>query len=118
MLNKFSRHFPTLTRQQLILKRESSAVINAKPFKDIPGPPGNGLPVIGHMNLVTKKPHGIGKSWLNIEILIKKYLENDDKLLRISSGTLFPGTEGRYVILLDPSDVEHVHRNEGKYPNR
>ena len=83
-----------------------------------PGLPGKGLPYIGHMHLVTKKPHGVGKSWLNLELLIQKYLKGEDKLFRMNSGMFNPEGDGRFVILLDPNDVEKAHKNEGKYPSR
>ena len=83
-----------------------------------PGLPGKGLPYIGHMHLVTKKPHGVGKSWLNLELLIQKYLKGEDKLFRMNSGMFNPEGDGRFVILLDPNDVEKAHKHEGKYPSR
>ena len=61
---------------------------NVKPYHEIPGPPGKGLPFIGHYNLLSKKPHGLEKAWLNMEILQQKYLKDHDKLMRLNFGIL------------------------------
>ena len=36
----------------------TSTAKDVQPFESIPGPPGNGLPFIGHTNLFGKKPAG------------------------------------------------------------
>ena len=46
--NKIIRNCATVTRRAL----------DVKPFESIPGPPGSGLPFIGHTNLFGKKPAG------------------------------------------------------------
>ena len=100
-----------------IYRNCSTVVQEVQPYENIPGPPGNGLPFIGHMNLYVKKPAGIGKSWENLKDIIDTYLSKDDKLFKL----YMPGfntDNGKFVLLLDPKDVEHIHRNEGKYPNR
>ena len=115
----YSRNILNVVKKHPNLKNNStSAVANVKPYHEIPGPPGKGLPFIGHMNLVSKKPHGLEKVWLNMEILQQKYLKDHDKLMRLNFGILNPDGDGRYVLLYDPTDVEKVHRNEGKYPKR
>ena len=91
---------------------------NAQPFENIPGPPGNGLPFIGHMNLYMKKPAGLGKSWENLRNIKEKHLKHDEKLLRLNLPPFNPGNGGRVLVLLDPNDVGHILRHEGKYPNR
>ena len=47
--NKIIRYCATVT---------STALLDVQPFESIPGPPGNGLPFIGHSNLFGKKPAG------------------------------------------------------------
>lgn len=120
MIIKYSRNILNVVKRHPNLKNNSSssAVTNVKPYHEIPGPPGKGLPFIGHMNLTSKKPHGLGKFWLNMEILQQKYLKDHDKLMRLNLGKVNPDGDGRYVLLYDPTDVEKVHRNEGKYPTR
>ena len=86
------------------------------PFDSIPGPPGKGLPFIGHVNLYIKKPHGLKKSWKNLKEIRKQYLKEDDKLLRLHLPPFCPS--GNVVLLLDPADVEDMYRHEGKYPYR
>jgi hypothetical protein len=46
--NKIIRNCATVT----------SRALDVKPFESIPGPPGNGLPFIGHTNIFGKKPAG------------------------------------------------------------
>ena len=46
--NKIIRNCGTIT----------NTAIDVQPFESIPGPPGNGLPFIGHTNLFAKKPAG------------------------------------------------------------
>ena len=46
--NKFIRNCATVT----------STALDVQPFESIPGPPGNGLPFIGHTNIFGKKPAG------------------------------------------------------------
>lgn len=90
---------------------------STKPYEDIPGPPGKGLPFIGHLHMIYKKPNGFGKSWNNLKDLREKYLKDGDKLMRFHSKNFNP-KNGRLVVLLDPKDVEVIYRNEGKYPSR
>lgn len=99
------------------LSTAASAIQHAAPYDKIPGPPGQGLPLLGHTLLTSKKPHGFGKAWLNMKEIQQKYLKPDDKLIRFNSRVFNPKT-GNCVFLLDPQDVEHVYRHEGKYPNR
>ena len=46
--NKIIRNCATVT----------STALKVQPFESIPGPPGNGLPFIGHTNIFGKKPAG------------------------------------------------------------
>ena len=46
--NKIIRNCATVT----------SRALDVQPFESIPGPPGNGLPFIGHTNIFGKKPAG------------------------------------------------------------
>ena len=43
---------------QIFIRRNCTAVFNAQPFESIPGPPGKGLPFLGHANLYAGKPAG------------------------------------------------------------
>ena len=95
-----------------------STAANVQPFENIPGPPGNGLPFLGHANHLFKKPEGFKKSWVNINRMKEKYLKDHDKLIRLNLPPINPKHGGKCLILLDPNDVEKVHRNEGKYPTR
>ena len=76
----------------------------------IPGPPGNGLPFIGHSNLYVKKPAGIGKSWENLKNIKKQFLNENDKLMRLNLPPFNPEGKGRFLLLLDPNDVEQAYR--------
>jgi len=42
---------------------------------------GGRLPIIGHANLLQKKPHGFQKSWKNIEEMKRKYVPPGKKVL-------------------------------------
>ena len=88
-----------------------------KPYEDIPGPAGHGVPLFGHMNMLYRKPAGFARSWENLRDLKHKYCDNTHKLLRLHLPLLNPDN-GRAVILMDPLDVEEVYRHEGKYPRR
>ena len=46
--NKIIRYCATVT----------STLLDVQPFESIPGPPGSGLPFIGHTNIFGKKPAG------------------------------------------------------------
>ena len=106
----------TLSQNSFI--RYCTTVLNIQPFESIPGPPGNGLPFIGHSNLYTKKPAGIGKTWENLKDIKKQYLNENDKLMRLNLPPFNLEGKGRFLLLLDPNDVELAYRNEGKFPNR
>ena len=43
---------------QIFVIRNCATVFNAQPFESIPGPPGKGLPFLGHANLYAGKPAG------------------------------------------------------------
>ena len=98
-----------------VVKRWSSTA--ALPYNSIPGPPGKGWPVIGHMNLFVKQPYGMKKSWHNIKVLRKQHLKESDKLMRLHL-PLFNPINGNFVVLLDPTDGDQLQKHEGKYPNR
>ncbi len=87
------------------------------PFEAIPGPPGKGLPFVGHLNHLMKQPGGFKKSWLNVQDMASKYANDQDKLLRLNL-PLFNPKNGKVLVLLDSKDVETAYRNEGKYPDR
>lgn len=106
----------TIITSKWLSSTAKAAIQHALAFEAIPGPPGQGLPLLGH-TLMTQKPHGFGKAWLNIKEMQQKYSKEDDKLMRFISRVFNPKT-GKCVILFDPQDVEHVYRHEGKYPNR
>ncbi len=90
----------------------------ALPFEQIPGPPGTGWPLIGHMKLLYEKPAGFSKSWINLQRLQKQYCSADNcKLLRLHL-PLLNSNNGKVIVLLEPKDVEQVYRHEGKYPYR
>ena len=106
--NKIIRNCATVT----------STTTDVQPFESIPGPPGSGLPFIGHTNLFGKKPAGIGKSWENLKECRNQFLKEDDKLMRLNLPPFNPEGQGKFVFLLDPNDVEQIYRHEGKYPSR
>ena len=85
-------------------------MLNIQPFESIPGPPGNGLPLIGHANLLAKKPAGIGKRWKNLKDIKKQFLNENDKLIRLNLPPFNPEGKGRVILLLDPNDVEQAYR--------
>ena len=100
-----------------------------KTFQDIPGPSGKGLPFLGHMNDLIKKPHGMFKTWENIKELKTKLMTENEKagkLLKLNLPLLnVPSKKGDekfsngwVVVLLDPNDIPVVYQNEGKYPFR
>lgn len=103
--------------QSLIPRRCLTNSTSLRPFESIPGPPGNGLPFLGHTHLLLKKPHGFGKSWMNVKEMVQKYDAQGAKLLRFRSPILNPDN-GYVVFLLDPQDVGQVYKHEGKYPKR
>ena len=76
------------------------------------------MPFIGHTNLFGKKPAGIGKSWENLKECRNQFLKEDDKLMRLNLPPFNPEGQGKFVLLLDPNDVEQIYRHEGKYPSR
>lgn len=88
-----------------------------EPYENIPGPPGQGWPFVGHTLMFMKNPHGFEKSWLNLKEVQQKYLKKNDKLIKFHSPIFNPDT-GKVIFLLDPNDIEQVYRHEGKYPNR
>ena len=63
-------------------------------------------------------PTGISKSWKNLKEIRNQFLKEDDKLLKLNLPPFNPEGKGKFVLLLDPNDVEQIHRHEGKYPNR
>ena len=138
MASNFTRSFvikPT-TRCVFNIKNYSQEAVSAsqsqnvtKTFQDIPGPPGKGLPFLGHMTEVFGKPHGMFKSWENIKELKSKLMAENEmagKLLKLYLPLMnMPSKEGDekfstgwVVILLDPKDIPVVYQNEGKYPFR
>ena len=106
-----------VVRQQARLFSPPTLNLDIKPFESIPGPSNKGLPLIGHMKMLYKKPAGFAKSWLNLKEMKDNFTQNGDKLLRLNLPVLNP-KNGKVVVLLDPADIEHVHRHEGKYPYR
>ena len=100
------------------LQNSTFSAVNVQPFESIPGPPGRGWPFIGHMNEMFKNPAGFGKSWMNMKELRKKYLKEEDKLLRLHLPFFNYDNDGRFVLLLDPDDIKQVYRHEGKHPAR
>jgi hypothetical protein len=91
--------------------------VASKSFEAIPGPPGNGLPILGHMLELFAKPAGFEKSWKNLKIMQSKYLTKEDKIMRLHAPMMNP-KNGKVLVLFDVDDVEHVYRHEGKYPTR
>ena len=140
MKSNFSRYFvikPTPRRCVLNIKNYSQEAVFAsqsqnvttKTFHEIPGPSGKGLPFLGHMNDLIKKPHGMFKTWENIKDLKTKLMTENEKagkLLKLNLPLLnVPSKKGdeKYsngwvIVLLDPKDIPVVYQNEGKYPFR
>ena len=83
-----------MLKNKFTVLKNGARSIATKSFEDIPGPPGNGLPFIGHSHLYLKKPHGFARSWNNVKSLTEKYLKDDDKLMRLNipylTGSLSP----------------------------
>ena len=137
MANNFTRSFfvkPTKTcifniknySQEVVSATQSQ---NVKPFQDIPGPSGKGLPIFGHMNDLIKKPHGPFKTWENLKEMRKKFMiENEmaGKIMKLYLPMLNPPSKasddtfsnGWCIALFDPNDIPLVYQNEGKYPFR
>ena len=93
---------------QLVRNRSSiAATEDVKPFSAIPGP--KGWPVVG--NLFGALRGGLLKGEMH------KYNESQHlKYGPIYKEKMGPGFEA--VNIMDPADIEHVLRNEGKYPQR
>lgn len=100
------------TSRQIISK------LKTKPYEVIPGPQGQGWPLIGHLDLYLKKPNGYKKGWKNILAMKQKFLKPEDKLMKLHLPNFNGEHKGRVVVLFDPKDIELVYRNEGKYPYR
>ena len=137
MANNFTRSFFVKPTKTCIfnIKNYSQEVVsatqcqNVKPFQDIPGPSGKGLPIFGHMNDLIKKPHGPFKTWENLKEMRKKFMiENEmaGKIMKLYLPMLNPPSKasddtfsnGWCIALFDPNDIPLVYQNEGKYPFR
>ena len=71
--------------------------------------------MISDSSLINKfLPTGIGKSWENLKEIRNQYLKKDDKLLRLNLPPFNPEGKGKFVLLLDPNDVEYIYRHESK----
>ena len=89
-----------------------------KPYETIPGPRGRGLPLLGHMHLYLKKPHGFKKAWKNLLKLRHLNLKPEQNLMKLNLPLFNQDNDGRVVVTFDDRDIELVYRNEGKYPYR
>ena len=74
--------------------------ISSLPYESIPGPRGKGWPIIGHLSQVIKKPAGFTKSWENFQDMKNKYLQDNDKLMRLHLPAYNP-INGNFVLLFE-----------------
>lgn len=95
-----------------------NTLARVKPYNAIPGPRTSGWPLLGHLNLYLKKPHGYGKAWKNILQLKNDFLDSSDKIMKLNLPLFNWKHNGRVVVIFDEKDIEKVYKAEGKYPYR
>ena len=95
---------------------------NALPFEDVPTLKSTKWPFVGQLPGLTQvdpelfKQYGFSKGY---KLMGKaRELTCGKDMLRYYSPLMNPKGNGHVVYLFNPSLVEYVHRNEGKYPNR
>ncbi len=71
----------------------------------------------GNIGKLVQKPGGFGKVWKNLLTFKETHGKPDVPLLRFHSHLLSPRT-GRFLVIYDVHDIEHVYRAEGKHPER
>ena len=77
-----------------------------------------GLPFLGNLHMLFKKPNGIEKMTENLNDLINKLDPDRIGLLRCEAKYFNPEGDGRILFAYEPDLVRTVYQNEGQYPHR